>query len=230
LQLYQSLKLKSDNSIKFKNKQHQKRYVVGLKISTIRWVAAASIFIGFISLFLNTLDAPIESDKLSGLLITTESVESTSTNQVIANEPSEIDSTIEKIETTKSTKPDNKNNSIEPLIELSEPLLAYINPKGNKGLFEVPIINAYETGLNELMPLYLDNQLKMQQLEDLFAENATSKSKSPNLALLEGSIRLNNLIAKNKIDLKKYYDKNGNMIAYKVKGEGLNWTKKVNDK
>ena len=232
IEIYQTLKLKADHDIIYRNKQQLKRYTLLSKKYLYGLTSSAAVIIMVLFYLFNlnssgdhTYYSENKNDKkIEKQVVNDNNIE----KKVPENEQNTSEDSI-KNNVLIPIKTNKKKQSVEPLIELDEPLMALMQKKDIDHAIEQVKINGYEAALNEMMPLYLDNQIKIKQLEDLMAETEYINHKDKNLTLLEKGIQLTNIFTRNKLKLNKYYDENGNLIAYKLKGEGLEWTKKVNE-
>lgn len=233
LELYSKTKLSADNSILYSPKSGIKRHILGLNLKITIWSSIAAAIIFGIILFNNNQDNVTESYYLSNNIVKTpdkkDSIK-TAKRKITARKNTPKDTLNNSNRADKKINTKNKQMPIEPFIDLEEPLLVKMNSIPVRDEFAQPKLNAYEIALNELMPLYIKNQIKIDEIKTLQAYRENPEKESTVLKLLEGGIKLTNLFAKNKMKVNKYYDENGHMIAYQLKGESLEWTKKVNEK
>lgn len=83
-------------------------------------------------------------------------------------------------------------------------------------------INAYEHGLNVMLPQYMSNNILRRELAVIYGQIESDGSDSPKmLALLEGGAKVLNFLSNGTIGVDKYYDKNGNVTGYRVAGSTL---------
>ncbi|MCU4156668.1 hypothetical protein J1N10_11830 [Carboxylicivirga sp. A043] len=90
-------------------------------------------------------------------------------------------------------------------------------------------INAYEHGLNVMMPQYMNNNLLREELASIYRKIEVDESSNPSIsfALLEGGVKVMNFLSKESVKMQKYYNDNGEVVGYKVKGENLELNRKV---
>jgi len=228
LNLYHQTKLQVPHNIAFTNKQLLKHHIIPVAAMTtvLRYSAAAAIIAGAMWWLWPSANNLNPSANLS---MTSIEVTKDSTVHSI-NKPQNIDSV--EVEQHKNVPTPNQHESndhgiTDPLIEPSEQMLASMTPKNSMGVIETEELNAYEIGLNVMMPQYLDNQMEIAR-QYAYAEPATTPRRD-NLAvrIIEGSVRVFNLFGNNEVKLDKYYDEDGNIVAYKLKGESIQWNQKV---
>ena len=83
-------------------------------------------------------------------------------------------------------------------------------------------INAFEYGLNVMMPQYLDNNLISQELASIYRKIETEQeSPSLSLALVESGVKVMNFLSKDEVKMEKYYNEDGKIVGYQVKGNNL---------
>nr|WP_321453932.1 hypothetical protein [uncultured Carboxylicivirga sp.] len=83
-------------------------------------------------------------------------------------------------------------------------------------------INGYEYALNVMMPQYMSNNILSRQLADIYKKiEEDNEIPAKNLALVEGGVRFLNFFSKDAVSLDKYYDEEGNLIGYNLKGNAL---------
>ncbi|MBN2519865.1 MAG: hypothetical protein JXB17_05115 [Bacteroidales bacterium] len=230
--IYKKTRLKPDLSVVYKSKRKIKRYLVVINKKVVAWSAVASIFFMFILLNYNSLYKRNNTNNLILSNISEEVVISNEKKNIVKKDRKAKKEPSKQVKTNRIKKTNEKKaHPINPYIELDEPLLAKIECSTVDHILEPPIVNGYEIALNEIMNVYIDNQIKMSDLCELSDKNIEVK-KPLNLTgfkLIEGSVRITNLFMRKKIKLNKYFDDQGKMIAYKLKGEGLEWTKRLKD-
>ena len=112
--------------------------------------------------------------------------------------------------------------STEPMLATMQPM-APLKPRRVVNLQPTKKINAYELGVNHMMPLYvalLQNEKKANP-EPLVAEAPR------NLSLLEGGIKVLNALSGSDIKLNKELDNSGKVIAYSLQTENAIFNKQV---
>jgi hypothetical protein len=228
LNLYHQTKLQVPHNLTFSNKQQLKHHIIPVAAitSVLRYSAAAAIIAGAMW----WLWPSANNLKPSANLAMT-SIEATKDSTIHSiTKPQNIDSIeVEQHKNVPTPKQHESNDHgiTDPLIEPSEQMLASITPKNSMGVIETEQLNAYEIGLNVMMPQYLDNQMEMARLY-AYSEPAPAPHRD-NLAvrIIEGSVRVFNLFGNNEVKMDKYYDEAGNIVAYKLKGESIQWNQKV---
>lgn len=89
-------------------------------------------------------------------------------------------------------------------------------------------INAYEHGLNVMMPQYMNNNLLRQELASIYMQiEEEEKSPGLSLAIVEGGVKVMNFLSKESVKMEKYYNADGKVIGYQVKGDNLEVNKRV---
>ncbi len=112
--------------------------------------------------------------------------------------------------------------SAEPMLAAMQPM-APLKPRRVINLQPAKKINAYELGVNHMMPLYvalLQNEKKASP-ETLIAEAPR------NLSLLEGGIKVLNALSGSDIRLNKELDNSGKVVAYSLQTENAIFNKQV---
>jgi len=94
--------------------------------------------------------------------------------------------------------------------------------------FETPPINAYEMGLNTMMPQYMSNNIRRQELDEIYKKiEADQQNPSLNIALVENGVKFVNWLSKDRLELQKQYDDEQNLVAYQLKGEKIQISRKA---
>ncbi len=89
-------------------------------------------------------------------------------------------------------------------------------------------INAYEHGLNVMMPQYMSNNILRRELAEIYRRLDDEKINPPkNLALVENGVKVLNFFSKDALSLNKYYDNDGNVVGYHLEGSGLELKRKA---
>jgi hypothetical protein len=118
-----------------------------------------------------------------------------------------------------------------PAFEPSERLLAALPPKNAADAIDQPRVNAYEEGLNTMMPQYLDNQIEISKLMAITLATETGNGIQQRnylpVTVIENGVKVFNFLGKGRVKVDKYYDTNGNLVAYKVKGDNVEWSRRV---
>jgi hypothetical protein len=232
LELYQKVLLQPDSSVVFEAKSKLRHYVsratVFTTITQIASVAAAVAAIVWLTG--RGWDNPVSPQLAT--LTDTAAVKVESPSVPIAsegNEMSEKDSTgtpaqRPKTEIKKSAPSSIKH--IDAYISHEEPLLAALESKGVDE-FYVREINAYETALGTIIPLYLESQANTRELYALYNTNQDETSPKRIPFLVEGGVKLMNVFGGERVKLNRFYDANGNLVAYELKSGLLEVERKV---
>lgn len=225
---YELVYLKANDSICFSHKSSLKRHSIQGWIvkSIIGSASAAAILFMLFRISPPEKTAGLEMAKVQTVLVSAKD----SVKKIdLENKNAPMDSVRSVKNEPEKTHTGPK--MVEPLLELKEPMIAINSSFKNDNIFEVETINGYENGLNVMMPLYLSIQMELQNRETEYAINeikTATEKKQMGLKLVENGVRLANLFKQKKMTIDKYYDNEGNLIAYKLKGEGLEWTNKIN--
>jgi len=233
LDAYKKTIVKADTNITYQEKSKLKRAIVIPFVSQLTFrrlsIAASIVVILSIGLLFNnetTVDGPIA---MQTELPTTEAKSETSIidteSQVAISENEETAQVNYKI--TESIENNVESNSKH---KRSENLLARMNPKGITPL-QTQSVNAYEVGLNSIMPLMIKQQLTEQQFyaqlkkQELQSESDALSRKANKMA---NRAKVINFLSGNETTIKKYINKEGQLIAYEVESEGgMSFIRKV---
>jgi hypothetical protein len=115
---------------------------------------------------------------------------------------------------------------IDAYITPEEPMLAALQPKGVDG-FYVREINAFETALGSIIPLYLESQANTRELYALYNTEPDDNAQKRIPLLVEGGVKLMNIFGGERVKLNRFYDANGNLVAYELKSGLLELERKV---
>jgi hypothetical protein len=226
LNLYNHTKLKADSAIVFANKSSLKRIDIGiLSFSKIlRYSSAAAVVASALWIWWPQQNNQVPVSNLSIAAI--QSVEPADTTGIIHEKVKIIDSieVEKKLPTIKQPNPEMPK-IIEPYIEPQEPLIVALPSKNALNTISQTYINGYEEGINVMMPQYLDNKIEMTRLYAM--EPPLQHHDNLSVKVLERGVKIFNILGINKVKLNKYYDEEGNIVAYKLKGDGLQWHQKV---
>jgi len=89
-------------------------------------------------------------------------------------------------------------------------------------------INAFEQGLNAMMPQYMSNNMRRQELAEIYKKiEADQQNPSLNIALVENGVKFVNWLSKDRLELQKQYDEDENLVAYQLKGEKIQISRKA---
>lgn len=83
-------------------------------------------------------------------------------------------------------------------------------------------VNAFEQGLNVMMPQYMSNNILRRELAEIYDRIEEESTPPKNLALVESGVKVLNFFSKDAVSLDKYYDEQGNVVGYNLEGNGLN--------
>lgn len=234
---YAASRLSPDLKVLYPMKSALKRFSVAYVIGkrSVQWSAAAVVllFLGTISFFYQ--DSP---DTLTSSIPTQTTITNTEVNEsmvassdpkllekhLIITPPPGKDSLMRIANDPMQTKSPVKSTTPKPKAEAEriEPL-PYLAGLGIDVIDDHRPVNGYETALNVLMPQYISNNILKQELAAIYTTiEEDSKMQSPkNLALVESGVKLVNFFSKDRMNLNKYYDANGNLIGYHLTGENV---------
>lgn len=120
------------------------------------------------------------------------------------------------VEAAESTNPYQGNQALEMLASADLPTL------------KTTPINAFEQGLNAMMPQYMNNNKRRQELAEIYKKiEADQQNPSLNIALVENGVKFVNWLSKDRLELQKQYDDDQNLIAYQLKGEKIQISRKT---
>ncbi len=141
---------------------------------------------------------------------------------------------------TEKTKNSTSENKSESKQEISTPKVTLpvreeeiIEPIAGKQIdFKISNkpLNAYEIGLNEMMPLVIANNLEEAKENELAMENyvqTESQKLSRSVKALGTGIRFINYISGNPSTVKKYVNKDGEMVAYQLESDNISFSRKI---
>ncbi len=233
--LYSKVTLSADQSIRYPFKNSLKRVILvpGLTVSTFKRIGAAAAvalllsvgslpFIQKVSdnsniVAVNDKPMPIlkpktnaqvevlDEKKVSVAMATNHSLVSVESQPVLVSNPK---SSFEKIE-------------MEPLSGKKMQLLKTQN------------INAYELGLNAMMPIVIANNLADKKDERLVSQSRLSEQSEQltrNARVVTGSIKLINFLAGNETKVNKVLNQDGQLVAYQVESDNISIRQRIKNK
>ncbi len=232
---FQKTILRADNTVAFDQKSKLRRYTLlpAFKQYIInRSVAAAAIIVLFTAVWLMNETPDISTPQMAN-----------TSRPKLENQQRPI---IAQQKILEKTLPNEKQPSKDSLLKLAkDPMELKDKPvKDQKSVKETntqylasighikPLqnapINAYEHGLNVMMPQYMKNNLLRQELASIYRQiEVDDNTPSLSLAIVEGGVKVMNFLSKESVKMQKYYNDNGEVVGYKVKGENLELNKKV---
>lgn len=228
LNLYHQTKLQVLHNIVLTNKQQLKHHIIPVATITtvLRYSAAAAMIAGAMWLLW-----PTDNNLKPSANIAMQSIETTNDSTIHSINKHQNTDSIEveqhKNVPTPKQHESNDHGITDPFIEPAEQMLALMTPKNSIGTIENEELNAYEIGLNVMMPQYLDNQMEIARQFAYSEPTLTPRCDNLAVRIIEGSVRVFNLFGNNEVKLDKYYDEDGNIVAYKLKGESIQWNQKV---
>lgn len=225
--------VRADKNIIYQEKSKLKRAIVIPFVSKYtfkRFSIAASIAIilgiGFLSSNETVVDRPIAKQTDVGSVDTkSESPAIRTEKQIVLSETAveEIATSENVVELSDSKQSVNENKR-------TEKLLARMSPKGIIPL-QTQAVNAYEIGLNSIMPLMIKQQLTEKQFYAQLKKNemqTESEALSRKANKMANRAKVINFLSGNETTIKKYINKEGQLIAYEVESDGgMSFIRKV---
>jgi hypothetical protein len=229
---YQQTVLKPDSSVSFPDKSKIRRFIllpILKQYAVRRSVAAVAIIALFASIWILTETPNIDEPTL--VKNTPEKVEKQQTaiaqNKILEKPlPDEKQPSKDSLLKLANDPMELKSNTI--VEQNAKPKVAYLSSIGHVKPLQQHKINAYEHGLNVMMPQYMNNNLLREELASIYRKiEVEDNTPSLSLALVEGGVKVMNFLSKESVKMQKYYNDNGEVVAYKVKGENLEVNRKL---
>ncbi len=232
---YASSRLKRDKSIRFAEKLKLKRWVLNSRIDlrTINRIASIAVVVFLSTVIWFTQDkvadnsGAILSEKVDNFIEQPSQLASANPKVLnkkkvfqrpvskdslmkIANDP--MGKKERKASTNKKViKIENRTEHMPKMLALSG---VTINTHKE--------INAYEHGLNVMIPQYMSNNILRRELAAIYGQLEKEGTDSPKMmAFLEGGVKVLNFLSSGSVGMDKYYDKDGNIVGYRVAGSAL---------
>lgn len=102
--------------------------------------------------------------------------------------------------------------------------------KNTNGVLKTKKINAYEAGLNVMMPLIIAYNIKQVEERNLAMQSHVkneSERLSKSVRALVNGMRVINFISGNETHIKKYINESGEMVAYHVESSNISISRKI---
>lgn len=238
--LYAKTKLKADNAVVFANKASLKRVLFwqstlgrALKYSSAAAVLAGMVWFSWPSdssvrnQFASVVRNPVDTTKTTVI----EQPKKVVSDTEPANDTILRSKESHPLKAVPAPKKASEAEMVDPYLEPAERQLAKLSSKGSHESLDPTTLNGYEKGLEVMMPLYLDNQIEIGKLMALLEEEQKAQVEPEKEGLMvkmvEGGVKLLNAAGRKDLKFDKYYDADGNFVAYKVKGDGLELSRKV---
>ncbi len=238
---YQKTKLQSDNAVRFPNKASLKRATIIplFSITTLRKVSAAAVIAILLSIgtfpYLKESGDQIKSvavvDPPSLIVLPKKTnaqskekkpVKKEQNKSSVSTEVSTSENKTEQkesVEIIKETQHVREEEFIEPLVNRQIDIKISNRP-----------LNAYEIGLNEMMPIIIANNLEEAKENELAMENhvqSESQKLSRSVKALGTGIRFINYISGSPTSVKKYINEDGEMVAYQLESDNISFSRKI---
>ncbi len=235
---YQNTKLKSDHSILFPHKGNLKRVPVIpiFKSTTLRKVSAAAVIAVLLSI------GTFPYLKKSGKNIQSVVVNDTPSLIVLPQKPQDKTAEDRQVPTSSDNTPvENKNEQQKEGVHTThyqddkqpDKEEIFIEPMVRKTIdIKLPNkpLNAYEIGLNAMMPIMIANNLRQAEVNELAMENhvqTESQKLSRSVKALGTGIRFINYLSGNPTTIKKYVNEDGEMVAYQLESDNISYSRKI---
>lgn len=234
---YQQLRLQSDSQITFDEKNKLRRFtllpVLNQTIASRGIAAVASIAV-ILTVWIN-LNRPaiVEPTTAINDKNNTQKIEAPAIarNKIlekpVVNQTQPSKDSLLELSKNPMNKAQTKADSTQKvsIIPESAQYLASINQIKR---FESAPINAYEHGLNVMMPQYMNNNLLRAELASIYQQiEQEEATPSLSLALVEGGVKVMNFLSKESVKMNKYYNADGKVVGYKLKGDNLEVNRRV---
>lgn len=225
--LYQATRLKSDLSVVFTDKQRLKHSIL---INTgwwqgVKYAAAAAVIAGMVW-FLWPAETIVQHQPMAKVI---------QSNSVV-NEPLQVASKSLVAVAVVKKPVENVVQSVSPPAVDSVGLMAekmdvaFLTPKDANSVLPSASIEGADilagVGMSdnfiELLP-QSDIEYAMRDID----EEQLHRSNRLSLRLLERGVMLVNFLGVSDVKFNKYYDNNGNVMAYQLIGDGFQWDQKV---
>ncbi|MCW3807026.1 anti-sigma factor family protein [Plebeiibacterium marinum] len=232
---YQRTIIHSDKNILYSHKNDLKRASIlpFVSISTFRKMSAAAAIalllgIGGIPILKqsgNQLQTVVVNDTPSLIEIPKKEQQKSKEVSLEKDILSTQNANNKKIEVYKREEASEKS-TVKLLKDSVKPMIA----KGIDNRFYNKTLNAYEIGLNSMMPIVISNNLRQTE-EDLIAlENHVSlesQKLSRSAKVVNSGIKFINYLSGNPTTVKKYLNENGEMVAYQLESDNISLSRKI---
>lgn len=130
--------------------------------------------------------------------------------------------------------PDEKHGE-ELIRQVADSRICELEPLVSKTsvvLLPQPALNAYEIGLNVMMPQFLDNLVDQGEWLTVLQEGEKVAPEQPlrenfSVRMVEEGVKLVNVIGGDRLRFSKAYDNEGNIVAYQIKTDGIEWSRQI---
>jgi len=231
---YSQMVLKPDQQVIYASKKRLLRFVMWPAIKQIlvnRSAAAVAVMAFVATIWLwqhQNTDAPVLAEKGKDRieidvpeLAEAKIVEKVLTNETKPSKDSLLKLANDPMELKAGDNAVDDEESIQNNQSKQTPFLASI---ADVECIKTKPINAYEYGLNVMMPQYMNNNLLKQELVAFYRkveDEERNDSDGLSLALVENGVKLMNFFSKESVKMQKYYNADGKVVGYQVKGENV---------
>ncbi len=238
---YQKTKLQSTDAIRFSNKASLKRATIIplFTLTTLRKVSAAAVIAILLSIGTFPYLKKSENEMLSVAVVDPPSLivlpKKTNTQNSIKKQDimNQENSSVSKNVSTKKNKSEQKQTT-EITKETQhtrekEIIVPLVNRQIDIKISNKPL-NAYEIGLNEMMPIIIANNLEESKENELAMNNHIqneSQKLSRSVKALSTGIRFINYISGSPTTIKKYINEDGEMVAYQLESDNISFSRKI---
>ncbi len=235
LNTYAKTLLKANQSIEYPHKNKLQRFVLFPHFKRVllsRSIAVVTVFVLLLSAWLLK---NYSTDKPT--VVTVQQVDQTADNKILADMK-----IVEKSLTNETNPP--KDSLLKLSKDPMELKAGYQKGKevkrtetetaqclisiGNIEPLQIKPINAYEHGLNVMIPQYMSNNLLRKELAAIYRRIEDEQDMPPlSLALVERGVKVMNFISKESVKIEKYYNSDGKVVGYQLKGENMEVKRRV---
>ena len=233
---YSKVTLKANQSLRYPLKTGLKRVVLMpvLKVATFKRIGVAAaiallLSIGLVPFVQNT----VKNDTIVAVNETPVPIDKPKTN-TNKETPTVIEAELIAVTENHPTVSINKESL---LVTNSKPAFEVIKmePLVHKKIHPLKTqnVNAYELGLNAMMPIVIANNLADKKDDQLALQSRVSQQSEQltrNAMLMSGSIKLINLLAGNETKVKKVLNQDGQMVAYQIESDNISIRQRIKNK
>ncbi len=230
---YKQTKLKADLSIRYAFKSSLKRWVLmpSLKVNTIRRIGIAATIAILLSVstfpFLKETSQNLQTVAVNDTpsLIGMPKKVSKTNSAIQTNTAKEI----QKIKGANVSAAERKvfnENAKSEITSFRKTDTLNLKPLHIKNAEPIHIssINAYEVGLNHMMPIIIANNIE-QSMQDNLAMNSQIEEQSQRLSrssrAILGGLKVINFLSGNETTMKKFLNEDGQMVAYQLESDNI---------
>ena len=239
--LYTKTLLKADQTIRYQFKGSLKRVklIPALKVSSIKRISAAAAIALLLSVgtlpFLKKSADNIQTVAVNDTpsLITMPKIKKgkvdNSKNNVEEKSIAAKKVHAEKVKTSSKIIQKEKSNNSSNIDRREE---INLTPLQNMGIEPIKShrLNAYEVGLNNMMPIIIANNLEKKEKEYLAMKshvNEESQRLSRSARAIVSGVKVINFLAGNETTMKKVVNEDGQLVAYQVESDNISIRQRI---